>query len=226
MIAKQLNAATILGSRPIPIREDSDSSLLEVNRPRKRVKISFDQPKLHRCKGLTLANDPPFSQQTRSRETSAEFRRERAQPHPEQQQWQQQNSWLTPCELSYFRSNAKKVSKSVNLDSVLQDIFDETSSENELSVRTNKLLQNDDFLIQRGLERWSSTHHSFLRKVKVLEVKAAVFLEQATQVLSGRSDPETLSKVSVEASRASQSFAQFLAGVDAEMAMEVHASDM
>lgn len=126
----------------------------------------------------------------------------------------------------HFRSDAMKTSKSVNVDHVLQAVFDESSSEDESVVRTNKLLQSDDFLVQRGLEQWSSNPHAFQRKVRALEVKVAVFLEQGTQVLSGRSDPEMISKVSVEASRASQRFAQFLATIDAEVAMEVHASDM
>jgi hypothetical protein len=216
MIAKQLHTTTLLGLRSRPIMEDSERSLVELNRPRKRVKISVGQSRFHPCNLPTQGDDQLLSEQPIFYQH-------------QQRQYQNAlptNAWLTSKELSYFRSIAKSVSKSVNLEYVLQDVFDETSSEDESVLRTNKLLQSDDFLIQRGLERWSCSHHAFLRKVKVLEVKAAVFLEQANQVLSGRSDPEMLSKVSVEASRASQRLAQVLAKVDAEMAMEVHASDL
>lgn len=238
MVAKQLKTPTLLGSRPAPVRENSESSLVEVSHPRKRVRMSLNGPQWHR-----YVTEPPqesgsaFRQQKSNTGISTnEFQSEWEQPHHENHHEQDQkrriqdnqewNSWLSRRELSYFRSSAKELSKSVNLDFVLQDIFDESFTEADLCIRTNKLLQSDDFLVQRGLERWSSNHHSFIRNVKILQVKSVVFLEQATQVLSGRPDPERLSKVTVEASKSSQRFAQVLATVDEEMAMEVHASDL
>jgi hypothetical protein len=91
----------------------------------------------------------------------------------------------------------------------------------EKSSHIADLAENVDFVEQRGLERWSSSRHSILRSVKIVEVRTALFLEQASQLMSGRKDPDLLAKVTSEASKASQSLAQYLASADAIVAMQV-----
>jgi hypothetical protein len=231
MISKQGQELALLVSRPSPVREDSESTLVEVSRPRKRVRISMEEPILHTYQKESAS----FSSLSSSREDSSpsmkeefrllgQYKSEDRLPTNKPKSDHTINPWLTRKELAYFRSCAKKLSKSVDLDPVLKEVFNENNSNDDTVLQTNRLLKCTDFLEHRGLERWSGMHHSFLRSLKIVEVKSAVLLEQSTQILSGRSDPDKLSVVSREASQVSQRFAEVLARADAELAMEVHSS--
>jgi hypothetical protein len=130
----------------------------------------------------------------------------------------------------------------MNLDPILQYAYIQhegvdndysTAEDDEHSITTTndgrairQLLQSHDFFLQRGLERYSGSRHGLLRRLKVVEVTSAVLLEQSTQILSGRYDPDLLCKVSKEASRSSQRFAQIVAQADAEIAMRVYESGL
>jgi len=226
---------SLLGVRPAPVREDSETTLVDVvaTRPRKRVRISEDAPV--RCfyhpepfSEFSNGDDSSLLDRAKGNSSSCQnepFNRDEDKDSQKRITPSRVNPWLTRRELAYIRSRAKKLSKSLNLNSVLQDVFTIESSDDEDTIHpTKRLLSSTEFLEQRGLERWSSSHHSFLRSLKVIEVKSAVLLEQSTQVLSGRVDPDRLGFVSREASQASQRFAQVLGKVDAETAREVHTS--
>mmetsp|Transcript_27147 Transcript_27147/g.63057 ORF Transcript_27147/g.63057 Transcript_27147/m.63057 type:complete len:305 (+) Transcript_27147:168-1082(+) len=67
----------------------------------------------------------------------------------------------------------------------------------------------------RGLERWSSKLHGFLRGKHVSEVKHAVLLEQARQFLAAQRDQDEIARVAQEASKRARAFAQLLGQADA-----------
>ena len=67
----------------------------------------------------------------------------------------------------------------------------------------------------RGLERWSSKVHGFLRGKGVGQAKHAVLLEQARQFMVNEHDPGMLANVSAEATRRSRAFAILLGAADA-----------
>jgi hypothetical protein len=136
------------------------------------------------------------------------------------------SSWLTRRDLAHFRASAKKLCRSINLDSVLAKAYgvsciavpDNTITDLE---KITALLDSSDYSSQRGLERWCSSQHAFLRSLKIVEVKTAVLLEQSIQFLTGRSDPNRLAEAAQQASIASQKFAQILASADAREASQV-----
>ncbi|KAG7353897.1 hypothetical protein IV203_003252 [Nitzschia inconspicua] len=128
--------------------------------------------------------------------------------------------WYSRKEMAEIRFRVKKtLLKTKKNELTLQKMFVEPSSDGisqSLPEGVNDLLEFEDFLELRGLERWSGRHHSFLRSTKILECKSGVFLEQAAQFISGRPDPERLRKASEEASRLSRHFAELLGKLDAE----------
>jgi len=73
----------------------------------------------------------------------------------------------------------------------------------------NKLKQCSAFWKQRGLERLAQ-QHSISRSMQVCYVKSSVLLEQSSQHLDGKQDPERLAQVSRETSGPSLQFAQML----------------
>jgi len=70
----------------------------------------------------------------------------------------------------------------------------------------------------RGLERWSSKMHGYLRGKHVREVKHAVLLEQARQFLIDDRDDEEIARVAQRASKQSRAFAILLGAADAVVA--------
>mmetsp|Transcript_11428 Transcript_11428/g.16767 ORF Transcript_11428/g.16767 Transcript_11428/m.16767 type:complete len:264 (+) Transcript_11428:109-900(+) len=69
--------------------------------------------------------------------------------------------------------------------------------------------------VQRGLERWTSKVHGFLRGKHAGEAKHAVLLEQARQFLVNERDEKKMAKVATHASRSARLFAQLVAQADA-----------
>ena len=67
----------------------------------------------------------------------------------------------------------------------------------------------------RGLERWSSKAHGFLRGKRVGQAKHAVLMEQARQFLVNQHDSDAIANVSAVASRRSRAFAMLLGAADA-----------
>ena len=67
----------------------------------------------------------------------------------------------------------------------------------------------------RGLERWSSKVHGFLRGKHVGQVKHVVLLEQARQFLLNETNDEGIARISADASRRSRAFARLLGEADA-----------
>jgi hypothetical protein len=131
-------------------------------------------------------------------------------------------TWLSRRDLAYFRSCAKKMCMSINLDNALYQAYDDREETAEADLeKTLALLSNDDYDKQRGLERWSSREHAFFRSTKIIEVKTAVILEQSMQMLKGESDADRLAMIAQAASLTSQRFAQVLALTDAALAMQV-----
>ena len=185
-------------------RKEEWNSMVEFESPRKRVRISSDGPLIHHF-------ETP-------RETASVVSNDAGQVAP-----RRNRTWLTRQELGYFRSCAKKLCRTQNLDDVLRSAYRlacefETKSS---ALHAETLADNEAYVAQRGLERWSSSQHALVRAVKILEVRSAVFLEQSSQCLSGKRNPGLLAKVSREASQASQKFAHLLASTDATIAMRV-----
>lgn len=71
---------------------------------------------------------------------------------------------------------------------------------------------------QRGLERWSSKLHGFIRGKNVNEVKHAVLLEQARQFIVNQPNQEEIARVAYEASKRARAFARLLGEADAAAA--------
>jgi hypothetical protein len=200
----------------------SDSSLLEMERPKKRVRISFEEPIVHRY--ATGQDDDRVSSGANAEcqsPTNAQNEVAKSKCSPQKTS----RLWLTRRDLAYVRSCAKKMCRSMNLDDVLQELYyGACSPHREMDPtidRTSVLLKSKDYSEQRGLERWSTSQHSFLRSIKIVEVKTAVLLEQSCQFLTGKANPARLAEVSQLASSASIRFAQILAFADATMAMQI-----
>lgn len=69
--------------------------------------------------------------------------------------------------------------------------------------------------VQRGLERWTSKVHGFLRGKHAGEAKHAVLLEQARQFLVDERDETQMAKVATHASRSARLFAHLIGQADA-----------
>ena len=67
----------------------------------------------------------------------------------------------------------------------------------------------------RGLERWSSKTHGFLRGKHVGRAKQAVLLEQAKQYLLNERNADLIASISSDASRRCSAFARLLGAADA-----------
>lgn len=185
-------------------RKEEWNSFVEFERPRKRVRISCAEPSVHR---YDIRGENPSEVTSEEDQTTRRANR----------------TWLTRQELGYFRSCAKKLCRSNNLDDVLRNAYflaDKLDAKDSQSI-ADTLAEHEAYVAQRGLERWSSSQHALVRSVKIVEVKTAVLLEQTSQFLSGRRNPNRLAKVSMEASNSSQYFAQFLASTDASLARQV-----
>eukprot|EP00525_Craspedostauros_australis_P010201 CAMPEP_0198124936 /NCGR_PEP_ID=MMETSP1442-20131203/41362_1 /TAXON_ID= /ORGANISM="Craspedostauros australis, Strain CCMP3328" /LENGTH=246 /DNA_ID=CAMNT_0043784447 /DNA_START=18 /DNA_END=758 /DNA_ORIENTATION=+ len=127
--------------------------------------------------------------------------------------------WLTRDDLARFRSCARRLCRSVSIDHILSDAYADACSTISIEqVQTVPFVTNCDYMDQRGLERWSSSLHALERSFKIVQVKSAVLLEQASQFLTGKRDAHKLAKVAQEASITSLRFAQVLAAGDAELA--------
>lgn len=188
-------------------KEEWDSSA-EFERPQKRVRISCAEPSIHRYE---------IPGETSPSNVAANVANQEAR--------KTNRTWLTRQELGYFRSCAKKLCRSQKLDDLLRNAYyfaSELDNKATASI-AEALAENDGYIAQRGLERWSSSQHALVRSVKIIEVKTAVLLEQATQFLSGKQNPNHLAQASIEASKSSQQFAQFLASTDATVARQVRA---
>lgn len=184
---------------------DMNSSPVEYERPRKRVRISCADPSVHQY-------DLPAEPSVRFFCKDGEQRCRKTN-----------RTWLTREELGYFRNCAKKLCRSQRLDGLLRDVYLRSCTTEPVTELPNvdSLAGNDAYVAQRGLERWSCSHHALIRSVKIVEVKTAVFLEQTSQFLAGKRNPATLAKVSRDASESSQQFARYLATVDAAIAKQV-----
>jgi hypothetical protein len=202
----------MIGSRS---RKHDDSSL-NMQRPKKRVRISFEKSKIYRYRRDDVDGD--FEQPEFLTDASQQAAQER-------QQKQRRRTWLTKRDLTFFRASAKKLCLSINLDSVLEKAYHGDSMTADWD-RSKALIESNDYVMQRGLERWSSSHHAFLRSSKVVEHKTAVILEQSIQFLSGKTDANKLAQVAREASVQSQRFAQILALADFREAMQVQRDAM
>jgi hypothetical protein len=194
--SKQSNESTAMR------RQQWNGTSIEFKRPTKRVRISCEDP------AVAYPGEIPGKSNTSSCQES--------QP-------QRHRTWLNREELCYIRSCARKLCRQKQLDDILQNVnFQAGSSDSsEKCSYMADLADNDDFVEQRGLERWCSLQHSILRSVKIVEVRTAVFLEQASQMMSGRKDPDLIAKVTREASKSSRSLAQYMASADAMVAMQV-----
>ena len=197
-----------------------------LDRPKKRVRISCEEPTIHQ-----YSNDE-VAAEAEEEESDIEDLRKIFDSPPLVDQLEiqcqrpgQRGAWLSRSDLANFRASAKKLCRSLNLDNVLQEAYQwacrpDPQGDSE-TARMIPLLESLDYSKQRGLERWSSTQHAFLRSIKIIEVKTAVLLEQSSQFLSGKKDPEKLAKVAQDASITSQRFAQILASADATIALQL-----
>jgi len=121
------------------------------------------------------------------------------------------------CGLTHSKENLAE-SPNPAMDTTKQDHQDQ---HNKAKV-VNKLKRCSAFWKQRGLERLGQ-QHSISRSMQVCYVKSSVLLEQTSQYLNGKQDPERLAQVSRETSGPSQQFAQMLAMADAAMAQRIQA---
>jgi len=69
---------------------------------------------------------------------------------------------------------------------------------------------------RRGLERSASKVYACFRLNDILKTREAVLKEQLRQRREGANDPEMIAEVCKQASRRARSFAQFMAGADAQ----------
>jgi hypothetical protein len=204
------------------LRDDvNDSPTLE--RPKKQVRISVEDPKIFHydtCDGSSDGKNKEALPAINDLSTINLPERYDC-PH----KTKKRSSWLTRRDLAHFRASAKKLCRSINLDNVLAKAYDVSCiavPDNDTDLeRIIALLENSDYSKQRGLERWCSSQHAFLRSLKIVEVKTAVLLEQSIQFLTRRSDANRLAEVAQQASIASQKFAQILASADAREALQV-----
>lgn len=148
-----------------------------------------------------------------------------------------ESMWYSHSELNEIRLRAYYLSKNVQLDSELMESYNKCrqtnyqhrkndnillqrlsqsqitqQSSNPANISCNKL---DDFILQRGLERWSSTGLAFHRKTDSVVWKTSFFLEQMDQMISGEYDPITLANICHAGSMAVKKFALLLASIDA-----------
>ena len=202
------------------LQEDGNESPT-MERPKKRVRISVEDTKIFHystcddesseVKNKELINDLSTMNLPESNDSP-------------QNKAKKRSSWLTRRDLAQFRASAKKLCRSINLDSVLAKAYDGSCiavPDNDTDLeRIIALLEDSDYSRQRGLERWCSSQHAFLRSLKIVEVKTAVLLEQSIQFLTRKSDPNRLAEVAQQASIASQKFAQILASADAREALQ------
>lgn len=175
---------------------------IELQRPKKRVRLSLDSTEANCQEVSEYAILAPGTDKAPENDYS---------------------TWLNRRELSFFRSCARKLCREQNLDDILHRLFiqaDSNSSTHDCSVVCD-LATDHNFVAQRGLEKWSSPRYSTVRSCKVIQVRTAVFLEQARQCRSGKRNPELLARITLEASRPSQSLAHHLASIDAMVAMDV-----
>lgn len=149
-----------------------------------------------------------------------------------------ESMWYSPLELRQIRLKAYYTSKRVQLNSELTDTYNKCletnyehrNSDNILLKRlsdTHKTHQNsaltskpytkklDEFIWQRGLERWSSPGFEFHRITYLVLWKTSFFLEQSDQMISGKKDPIKLANICRSATVASTNFALLLASIDA-----------
>ena len=201
---------------------------MEQERPSKRVRFSA-YAETHEIRASTSSSN---DENVAPKATTSQSQDNASSPEPqtkendsssgETQARKNYRSWLTKRELAYFRSCAKKMCKSIDLDNALYEAYDNEGDMWDTDyTRTLALLENDDYSKQRGLERWTSSQHAFARSTKIIEVKTAVLLEQSSQMLSGRTDADRLAEVARTASEKSQRFAHVLALADATMAIQV-----
>jgi hypothetical protein len=83
------------------------------------------------------------------------------------------------------------------------------------SWQVQRLGASEDFQDRRGLELLSSEHHCFSRNLTICSVKGEVLLEQASQVIQGKSDAVKIAKAYAYASEPAVRFARLLGIVDA-----------
>jgi len=69
---------------------------------------------------------------------------------------------------------------------------------------------------RRGLEHFASKVYSSFRMTDIVKTREAVLREQLRQRQEGLNDPNILAELCQRASRRARSFAQFMAGADAE----------
>lgn len=152
-----------------------------------------------------------------------------------------ESMWYSRHELQQIKRKACFVSKSVQLDSELTESYDVCCSDrtnNPTINHNNILLQRllvasnnikkqhnsssssysnkwNDFILQRGLERWSSVGLSCQRTTNMVIWKTLFFLEQTEQFIAGCKDPIKLADICRNGSRPAIYFAQILASIDA-----------
>ena len=149
-----------------------------------------------------------------------------------------ESMWYSPSELRQIRIKAYYTSKHVQLNSVLTGIYNKCHETNYQHRKSNNLLtqilldtqmtqQNttltsrpctkklDEFIWQRGLERWSSAGLEFHRQTHLVLWKTSFFLEQSDQMISGGNDPIKLANICRNGTLASTNFALLLASIDA-----------
>lgn len=122
--------------------------------------------------------------------------------------------WYSMEELSEMKRDAKLVCRASR--TALENQLNDAYMSGELSGLDN----NDVFVAQRGMERWSSRRHALARGLTVVAVKTEVFCDQARQSMG---EQESLADVCQNTAQPAVRFALLLGAMDAEEARREYA---
>ncbi|KAL7565121.1 hypothetical protein ACA910_005127 [Epithemia clementina (nom. ined.)] len=130
--------------------------------------------------------------------------------------------WYSRGDLRNFKLSAKNFCAVIDVENELfqaysTDDLPMASSANERMIATKAsfLSGSEAFQRQRGLERWSSSLHMLSRCIAIISVRTEVLLEQSSQSITGKTDPERIAAIYQSASSQSVHYALVLGLADA-----------
>jgi len=140
--------------------------------------------------------------------------------------------WWSAEELQKIRKSVKALCARIRRNDKCQD-YELITAHHKITLilasdfrslmKMSRSLPNQDLSIwcshddgRRGLERFVSQVYSSFRMHDIVETRKAVLREQVRRRRKGVYDPDTFAELCQRASRRARSFAQFMAGADAE----------
>jgi len=140
--------------------------------------------------------------------------------------------WWSLKELQKSRKSVKAICARIRCNAKCQD-YELITAHRKITLilacnfrslmKMSRSLPNQDLSIwcahndgRRGLERFASKVYSSFRTTDILETREAILREQVRQRREGVYDPDILAERCQRASRRARTFAQFMAGADAD----------